>query len=308
MTPPNITVAICTRNRARMLDGAIESLLRQSISPNAYEILIVDNNSIDQTEQISAQWMTRTSGLVRYTQQPVPGLSASRNHAIERAYGSILAFIDDDARPVPDWLTHIKNCFEQDAKCVGVGGSIVLSWLSSRPSWLRKQEEYFYAAHDLGSEARLMRFPEFAMGTNMAFQTSALKHIGGFPTNFGYNSAAGTILPNEELFVSYSLHQTGSHMWYLPQARVQHLIDNERASVDWFLRRAGAQGTADARLVKSFRRYGVLRLNLTLWLRRVALERARLRLRLCRQTGDTPTKVLFNVKLRYNQGFLDEWR
>src|SRR5262245_27444264 len=111
MTDPKVTVAICTYARPASLRIAIDSLLRQTFPRNDLEILIVDNTA-DPGGLAALRYEYPSSDLFTWCHEPVPGLSRARNLAIRLARGEILAFIDDDARARPDWLTTIVGAFD----------------------------------------------------------------------------------------------------------------------------------------------------------------------------------------------------
>ncbi len=98
---PLITVAICTRNRAALLEKAVRSVLEQ-MTPCA-EILIVDNGSSDNTELLAANFAA-AEPRVKFFSERQTGLSVARNSALRVATGQWVIFLDDDALAEPGWL------------------------------------------------------------------------------------------------------------------------------------------------------------------------------------------------------------
>ena len=101
---PKISVLVCTYNRCQNLGGAIESIAAQSLPPSLqWEIVVVDNNSSDQTRQVVEDFGRRCPGHFRYLFEPRQGKSHALNTGIKEARGDIIAFIDDDVTVEPMW-------------------------------------------------------------------------------------------------------------------------------------------------------------------------------------------------------------
>src|SRR5678815_492050 len=107
----DISVVISTYNRASVLPAAIESILRQNAPEVNYELIVVDNNSTDDTRQVVESFSNRN---VRYVFEAKQGPSHGRNAGIANARGRIIAFTDDDVRPAADWLSNIKRAFDNN--------------------------------------------------------------------------------------------------------------------------------------------------------------------------------------------------
>src|SRR5271165_2674235 len=92
-----LSAVLCTYNRCRSLRRALESL-SVSILPESieWEVLVVDNNSSDQTEAVVEDFSRRYPGRFRYLFEPRQGKSYALNAAILAARGDVLAFTDDD--------------------------------------------------------------------------------------------------------------------------------------------------------------------------------------------------------------------
>jgi glycosyltransferase involved in cell wall biosynthesis len=95
---PTISVIIPTYNRADLIGQALESALAQTYP--ADEIIVVDDGSTDDTEQVVAQY----AGRVRYMRQVNAGPSAARNRGIQASSGDFIALLDSDDLWVKDRL------------------------------------------------------------------------------------------------------------------------------------------------------------------------------------------------------------
>lgn len=119
-TSLKISVIIVTYNRAQMLKEALESLTTQSRLPD--EVLVVDNNSSDQTKSVAESFSGRLN--INYIFEPVQGTSTARNTGIGHARGNLIIFFDDDCIAERDWLHYMEIPFIRDPAIGMVGGQI----------------------------------------------------------------------------------------------------------------------------------------------------------------------------------------
>lgn len=103
-----ITVAICTRNRARFLQRADENVLPQMT--DKAELLIVDNASTDDTAAVAARLAAAHPRLTVCCENEI-GVSAARNTALMKARGQYVLFFDDDELADAGWLQAYANFF-----------------------------------------------------------------------------------------------------------------------------------------------------------------------------------------------------
>src|SRR5262249_51833978 len=110
---PRISVIVCSYNGARTIRDCFEGLL--GLAYSNFEVIVVDDGSSDTTGGIA-----RECGFRLITTEN-RGLSSARNTGLQAASGDIVAYIDDDAWPDPDWLTYLAATF-LSMDHVGVGG------------------------------------------------------------------------------------------------------------------------------------------------------------------------------------------
>src|SRR5690349_7148849 len=121
----DITVIVCTHNRCQGLAKSLDSIAA-SIVPNSldWEILVVDNNSSDDTAKIVHDVCNRYPRRFRYVFEPNEGLSNARNAGIKQAKGNIIVFTDDDLTVAPTWLGNLTAKLH-DGRWAGAGGRIL---------------------------------------------------------------------------------------------------------------------------------------------------------------------------------------
>lgn len=112
MADPLLSIVICTFNRAERLADLVTQLLDRQDAD--FEILVVDDGSTDDTKAVVAAF---DDPRVRYIYQVNGGLSVARNTGLREAAGELVAFVDDDDRPVPDWAARLSEPFADDADC-----------------------------------------------------------------------------------------------------------------------------------------------------------------------------------------------
>jgi glycosyltransferase involved in cell wall biosynthesis len=119
--PELVSVVVCTLNRAEMLDGALTSLReQQTFGKIKFEILVVDDGSIDSTERVVSAHQDATNVSIRYLRQDHTGVAAARNRGVVEALGEWIAFFDDDQIAKSDWLIRlIEKAVEKNVDCVG---------------------------------------------------------------------------------------------------------------------------------------------------------------------------------------------
>ena len=233
-----ISVVVCTRNRAPSLAATLASLAAQTLDAARVEVVVVDNGSTDDTPDLLA----RTPG-VRAVVEPRVGLSAARNTGVKAAAGEVVAFIDDDAVARADWLARIAAGFA-DGGVGALTGRVEPVWEAPRPVWLPDALLPYLSVVDWGGRACILERGQWLCGTNMAFRRAALARAGGFSEALGRRD--GVLLSNEEVLVQRRLAADGVVARYDPAVVVGHRVPAERVAPDWLARRAFWQGVSNA--------------------------------------------------------------
>jgi len=230
----NITVLLCTFNRCKILVNALESVASLKLPDSVdWEVLVVDNNSNDQTHAVVEDFSLRFPGRFRYLFESRPGKSYALNMGIREAKGDILAFIDDDVTVEPDWLWNLTANFAP-GRCVGAGGRILPQWNCPPPRWLPLNQQRILAPlvmFDLGDETGLLKEPPF--GTNMAFYKCLFQKYGDFRTDLG--PRPGSEIRSEDTEFGRRLLMAGEPLRYEPSAIVHHQVTENRLRKQYFL-------------------------------------------------------------------------
>jgi glucosyl-dolichyl phosphate glucuronosyltransferase len=230
----DITVVLCTYNRCDSLAVALGSVAVSRLPHSAsWEVLVVDNNSTDQTSEVIDRFASQYPGRFRYAFEARPGKSHALNSAIRDTNARILAFMDDDVQVEPDWLHMLTRIFD-DPEYAGAGGRILPESEFTPPTWLETSARNALAPlamFDLGSVAGRLREPPF--GTNMAFRREVFARYGDFRCDLG--PRPGSEIRSEDTEFGMRLLQGSEHLWYEPAAVVHHKIARSRVTQHYFL-------------------------------------------------------------------------
>jgi glucosyl-dolichyl phosphate glucuronosyltransferase len=245
----NITVIVCTFNGCRTLGKTLGSVAA-SILPEGieWEVLVMDNNSTDQTREVVEDFCRRFPGRIRYLFEPQPGKSFALNSGCREARGSVLAFLDDDVSVEPAWLQNLTRALNGD-EWAGAGGRIVLQWPPSLPTWLSIEGPYArhaFPGFDQGDRAKELVGPPF--GANMAFRKIMFEKQGGFRTDLGPSPNRDIPRLFDDTEFGLRVLAAGERLRYEPSAVVYHTVSEDRIQKKYFLDRSFDYGRGEARI------------------------------------------------------------
>lgn len=224
-----VSVVVCTLNRAQLLQKCLESLADQDISVRRYEVIIVDNGSTDDTGEVINRFLCNY-GHFRCMKEEQPGLSFARNRGWREAYGHYVAYIDDDARACPDWISSIVEYVGRHPDAGVFGGPYEGFYLVPRPEWFPPE----YGCLDLGDQERPIALgSEWITGSNMVIKKELFHRYGGFDVRLGMSGEKCTY--GEEVNFFLSLHDKGIQIFYTPSIKVKHLVAEYKMSLKWLL-------------------------------------------------------------------------
>jgi glycosyltransferase involved in cell wall biosynthesis len=206
----SISLIVCTRNRASQLRACLNAVAAIRYS-GAWEFVVVDNGSTDDTAKVIAEFAASAPLTVRYVHQPVKGLSNARNAGIAQAKGRIVAFTDDDCYAAPNLLEAIAAAFE-NPQLGYASGRVLLHDPTDYPATISLSTEPL--------EVQTGRYvvPGIFKGANMVFRREVLDAIGGFDPWFG----SGASFPAEDCDAAARASLAGWLGRYEPNLVVSH--------------------------------------------------------------------------------------
>lgn len=241
------SVVICTYNRCTLLADSVSAMVQQDFPVDQYEIIVVDNNSADDTRAVTEALINISPVRIRYILEQQQGLSFARNTGIDNAEGEIVAFVDDDIDAERGWLKAIISAFD-DTQVACAGGPIRASWPAQgeKPAWLTNTWVSYLTVSEFKSAKKTGEFvwPDTPWGANISFRKKAFNTVGTFPTNLG--RIGSSLLSNEEIIISKKLASAGFRIAFAPDAVIHHKIPSERLTKQYFYHRTYWQGISDA--------------------------------------------------------------
>jgi glycosyltransferase involved in cell wall biosynthesis len=235
-----ISAVISTYNRAQFLPGLFDSLIDQTLAPDEYEVVIINNNSTDLTWQLSREFANKNEKVrVRFFNETAQGLSFARNRGIRESEGELVTFIDDDALPARDFLEKTVKFFDEHPEAGASGGKILLKFIDNKPQWYNRFLSPLLGYFNYGDRTRLFTNNYFR-GSNMTFRKSLFDSYEPFNTKLGRTGDILTGGEEKELF--YRLKKNGIQLWYNAEAIVYHLVPKERTTVDFIRKQAAGTG------------------------------------------------------------------
>jgi glycosyltransferase involved in cell wall biosynthesis len=235
---PDISIVVCTYNRATSLRRTLEALDAQE-TPTAvdWELLVIDNNSTDGTRRVVENFAGTAGIRMRYVFVPRQGLSHARNAGIGHSQGAVIGFTDDDVEPARDWVGRIAAVIgERDADVVG--GRILPAWRTPPPRWLDNRP-FFHGPlsildHETAAEVLDPHAAPTVWGANMAFRREVFAKVGLFDTRRGL--IGSKLYGGEELELIGRALAAGCRVVYDPTIVVRHCIGPERMRVAYLSR------------------------------------------------------------------------
>jgi glycosyltransferase involved in cell wall biosynthesis len=231
------SVVIPTYNRAAELRGTLRSLA-DIRTPAPWEVLVVDNNSSDETRTVVLDAARHFPVELHYLFEPEQGRSAALNAGIRRSRGQIVVTTDDDVRVQPDWLEQCGAALET-LQCDYVGGKVLPLWGAPQQAWIPDhggKQWAVIALLDYGPEpipffTQAHRVP---LGVNMAFRREAFDRAGLWDNSVGRKK--GTLLGQEVREWMARAHAAGLRGTYAPAVAVHHVIQRDRLNKRYFRR------------------------------------------------------------------------
>jgi glucosyl-dolichyl phosphate glucuronosyltransferase len=231
----NYSILVCTYNRCNYLKETIESIIEAIGKREDCELIIIDNNSTDQTSEIVESFSSFSS--LKYYLETKQGLSHARNRGMREAKGEVLVYLDDDIE-LPKHYFEVCDQIFQDPD-IAISGGKVLPHKVNIPHWLPKKYYFLVSIFDEGNEPKHIAY---LMGANFAIRRSIALQIGKFNTNLGRKGS--NLAGGEEIDYLNRAKQLGFKTMYNPDQKVWHKI-NEKLNELYVLKYAFELGKSE---------------------------------------------------------------
>lgn len=253
----DLSLVVCTYNRASMLDDLLSSFHSNlEFSGLNFELLVIDNHSSDNTRDIALKWENVPEMKLHYIFEPQQGSSNSRNRGISVAGGEWIWFVDDDIYFDANWLAGIANAIQLFPEASAIAGRILLDFENEAPAWLPDMAMNYYGLTRFGESSRLLGENEYPVSANAGFRRKIFGDIGNFRTDLGRKY--GSLISWEETELTMRIKQSGGRIAYSHEALVHHRITRDRLTRRWLYRRVFADGISECRVRYPAHNFGIL--------------------------------------------------
>lgn len=220
---PDISVLVCTYNRAPALANALRSVVEQETGGEfSFEVVVMDDRSTDDTRAVVERLSAQSPVPVRYVR--TEGFPASRNRGVEEARGTWVAYFDDDQLAEPDWLRELYRAALRTEAAI-VGGARRLRFVSPPAQVYGPVTRSILGEKDHGAELCRCDRVSLAVSGNVLIHRTVFQTIGGFATNMPCGMS--------DIDFTRRALERGLASWYAPTAVVQHLIPPHRLTEEY---------------------------------------------------------------------------
>lgn len=240
-----VTVAICTHDRAGLLDRTLASLEQLRVPDDVeWQVLVVANACTDATPEVLRRH--RDALPLRHVREERRGHSHARNRAVREADGDLLIWTDDDVRVSPGWIGAYAEALRRWPDASFFGGPIRPDFEGRPPEWLRRTFDASeavraaYAERDLGPEPLAIRDADhLPYGANMALPLEVQRRHTYDPR---LGRSGTDLVGGDELAVLRSVLEEGGTGRWVPDAPLDHFIPAERQTFAYLRRYFRDQG------------------------------------------------------------------
>ena len=257
-----VSVVVCSYNRAAYIADAMQSLYNQTLDKSLYEVIVVDNNSTDNTREVCDSFIENNKdGNFYYLEETRQGASFARNTGAAIAKSPLLCFMDDDAVAKEDYLERIVNFFKNNPNACGLGGRIIPKYIPEEPKWMSH-----YVSSLVGNFHYSESPCEFAPGkypleSNMIIYKADFDAIKGF--NLALPGVVGTLrIGGEGKDFFYRLQALGKPIFYDPDIIVWHVVEVKKLTKEYMYRIASGIGRGEKVRIAEKGKIGYLRKNI----------------------------------------------
>jgi glycosyltransferase involved in cell wall biosynthesis len=231
---PELTVIVCTFNRGHLLSETIPSILQQNISNDLYNVLIVNNNSKDNTNEIISSLIHNYNN-VSTINEPQQGLSYARNTGYKTATTKWIIYLDDDAIAPETFIkTALAIAISNEYDCFG---GVYYPWYKyGKPVWFKDRYASTAEFYKKAGGHKL----QYASGGIMAIKRSILIELNGFPVNLGMKG--NTMAYGEETHLQYRMRKRGYTIGIIPNWYINHIVNRYKLKSKWFVKNGYVTG------------------------------------------------------------------
>lgn len=257
-----ISAIVCTYNRDKYIYNVLQSIALNDYPRNLYEIVLVNNNSTDRTQDECQRFQADYPDVqFHYYVETNQGLSHARNCGIRHAQGDLLVYVDDDATVNTQYLRTYADFFARkaggeqlpdgtpghspaDPLAVAAGGPILPVYETQEPDWMSHYTRQLITGKlYLGDKEKEFPHGAFPGGGNACYRKSVFDSVGLFNVDLGRKG--NSLIGAEEKDLFDKMTTRGMKFYYLPNAILYHIIPEKKLTNDYFRRLTYSIGVSE---------------------------------------------------------------
>jgi glycosyltransferase involved in cell wall biosynthesis len=230
-----VSVIICCYNSATRIRNTLQALAGQTFQrPLAWEIVLVDNASVDNTAALAASIWQEIGGPapLQIVREAAPGLMNARNRGIRTAAYSVALFCDDDNRLCPGYVEGVFNILESNSGVAACGGMGIPAFDTAKPGWFDEYQEAFAVGSQAINEegGRILNL----YGAGLAVRQQALEQLqqSGFISTM-QGRTGGALSSSEDTELTYALVLLGHRLHFAKELTFFHYLPRQRLTFDY---------------------------------------------------------------------------
>jgi len=230
-----VSVIVCCYNSVARIRETLQALAAQTFkSPLAWEIVLVDNASTDNTAGIAESLWGSFSvrAPLRVIQEPEPGLIHARQTGIKQAAYSIMLFCDDDNRLSPGYVEGVFRILTFNEDIAACGGMGIPAFGTTKPVWFDEyQEAYAVGSQAINAEGgRILNL----YGAGLAVKREALEKLAasGFESTLK-GRTGGSLSSAEDTELTYALVLLGYRLHFASELTFLHFLPRRRLTFEY---------------------------------------------------------------------------
>lgn len=231
----DLSIVVCTYNREKYIEKCMQHCYNQTLNKSDYELILVNNNSPDNTEELCLKFKESHPDLnMVYVNEKNQGHTWARNRGITESSGKIISFLDDDAFVYPDYAENLVSYMNENPEVRGIGGRIYPVYEDfEEPVWMNKYLLTMVAALNKGENVVPFKGNKFPIGANMAFKWDTFVKYGLFNVELGRRGSG--LEGGDEKELAIRLKRDNQKLMYLPNVKADHIIPYKRVEM-WYIK------------------------------------------------------------------------
>ncbi|HEX2797037.1 MAG TPA: glycosyltransferase [Immundisolibacter sp.] len=248
----SISVVLACHNSTQRLPQTLAHLAAlQAPAGMAWEVLVVDNASTDDTAQVAVQLWAAAGAPVplRVVAEPRPGVMYARWTGIRAAHHAIVSFVDDDNWVDPNWLFVVDEVFSTQPRVAAVGCCSTPVFETAEPPWFAAVQEMYACGPQAPAAGPVPDSRGHLFSAGLSLRRAALIGLeadGFVPKNVGRTGAS--LASGEDTEMCHALAAAGWTLWYEPRLRMRHYMPAARLTLAYARRLSFELGRAATRL------------------------------------------------------------